>query len=72
MSIGKSSFYHLGYLTDNVMSKKKHKLPYPICYDMKIDNYNFSMCRYPTTRLQARPYLPHTPKCKCDRYLNMI
>jgi hypothetical protein len=67
-----NSYYKLGYLfTDNVVK--------PLCYpDLTCATKNFSMCRFPNTKWNARLYYDspfQNCNCKlnqCDKYLFKI
>lgn len=59
-------YYHVGYIAPN-----RAPLQNSLCFpDISCGSCQWSMCRYPTTYRQARPYFPrYDPSCNCQKYL---
>lgn len=68
--------YKVGYISPVVGIKNNLQLP--LCYKCfgnpysMCANKNFSMCRYPTGKYNARLYLDYKPPCNCDKYLYRV
>lgn len=70
-------YYKIGYLSPSLYTgvDKINQPARPICYpDLSCCTHNFSMCRFPNTKWNARLYYdpPFTTchgKAKCDKYL---
>lgn len=77
-SIMSSPYYKIGYLSPRLFADKINEPAKPICYpDLSCDTKNFSMCRFPNTKWNAKVYYDRFMNCpagsrdkaQCDKYL---
>lgn len=74
-------YYKIGYLSPRLFADKINEPARPICYpDLSCSTKNFSMCRFPNTKWNARVYYDKFSNCpndkinksQCNKYLFKI
>lgn len=78
-NVNNSPYYKIGYLSPRLFVDKLNEPAKPICYpDLSCRTKNFSMCRFPNTKWNARVYYDRFSNCprsrlndkaRCDKYL---
>lgn len=69
-----NEYYKIGFISPHIL-RGLNKPPTPVCnQNTTCGTKDFSMCRFPTSKYNARLYFDSEWKyCKnCDRYLHMV
>ncbi len=66
------NYYKIGYISPRLHDGKK--IITPLCQNnTSCLSRDFSMCRYPNSKWQARVYYPrYQTRCNCDKYLYTV